>query len=804
MQVRFYYSTGLTRKMFRQARLIGSWDTNGHYSDDWTSCPMEAVRCEDGSECFAATAKLDNSQIGRAFQWGVFLDAPGNSSVWGIPTETNDQESSRRCRTFVLKDSSVPDIQEERYYLTHLRRLGANKKNLTGVASEPGIRFTVWAPHAKKVEVVFAGPGGYIADDGYGMEQDPDFSPLPMFCPAAGIWQTGILPCFSKYQNKPYMFKITNEAGRVVFRTDIYSRSQIGQGRFNPGGSHFSGSPAELDGTKSCSVIIDPEKVAKELEAGAGSGMITEEEFWREEFSPTKHLPTRVEDMVIYELHVGALGFGKNRPGNFQDAMDLLDYLSELGINAIELLPIAEFAGWAQWGYGTSHYFAPENSAGGRDQCKHFIRECHRRGIAVIMDVVYNHYHHNAERAQWAYDSDSPEHNIYYWYEGRAGDYPQANPPGHGGYVDNMSTGYAPRYYSEMVRKIFISSAAAFIEHFHVDGFRVDQTTSMHLYNVLHADGRALGHVNTFGAKFLRELTRTLKMIKPEVILMAEDHSAWPMVTEPSEAGGLGFDAAWYADFYHQLCGDSGSRSEAAKLIKIAGYGQDQSLVMDYFSGALSWSGRHKVVYHESHDEAGNSHGSKRTIITAVNNAPLVGETRRSAEARCRLAFGMSLLSPGTPLFLMGEEIGAQKDYRYNDFMDNREDLQGGSQGKGRQLFGFYRELIRLRLSHPGLRSRDIDILHVHNANRVIAFQRRNNDQAFLIAASLNNRPFSSGYNIEHALLSDANWREVFNSDAAGYGGGNAGNLGAIVPSAGGRINVVIPANGFVVLQKEG
>jgi len=92
----------------------------------------------------------------------------------------------------------------------------------------------------------------------------------------------------------------------------------------------------------------------------------------------------------------------------------------------------------------------------------------------------------------------------------------------------------------------------------------------------------------------------------------------------------------------------------------------------------------------------------------------------------------------------------------------------------------------------------------VHNANRVIAFQRRNNDQAFLIAASLNNRPFSSGYNIEHALLSDANWREVFNSDAAGYGGGNAGNLGAIVPSAGGRINVVIPANGFVVLQKEG
>ncbi len=339
--------------------------------------------------------------------------------------------------------------------------------------------------------------------------------------------------------------------------------------------------------------------------------------------------------------------------------------------------------------------------------------------------------------------------------------------------------------------------------HFHVDGFRVDQTTSMHLYNVLHADGRALGHVNAFGAKFLRELTRTLKIIKPEIMLMAEDHSTWQMVTESSEAGGLGFDAAWYADFDHQLCGDSGSRPETAKLIKTAGYGQEQALVMDYFSGALSGAGCHKVVYHESHDEAGNSHGSKRTIVTAVNNAPLVGETRHFAEARCRLAFGMSLLSPGTPLFLMGEEIGAQKDYRYNDFMDNREDLQGGRQGEGRQLFAFYRKLIRFRLSQPGLRSQDIDILHIHNANRVIVFQRHNHDQEFLIAASLNNRPFLSGYNIEHGLLGEGSWKEVFNSDAACYGGANAGNLGAVIPSGGGRINLVIPANGFVVLQKD-
>jgi 1,4-alpha-glucan branching enzyme len=304
---------------------------------------------------------------------------------------------------------------------------------------------------------------------------------------------------------------------------------------------------------------------------------------------------------------------------------------------------MSEFEGWAQWGYGTSHYFAIEYSSGGRDQFKHFVRECHRRGIAVILDVVYNHYHHSAERAEWSYDSDRPEENIYYWYEGKSSDYPGANPQGHGGYIDNMSTGYAPRFHEEMVRKMFISSAAALIEEFHVDGFRVDQTTSMHSYNVLHTNGAQMGHVNIFGAKFLRELTRTLKLINPKVILIAEDHSDWDKVTEAPDIGGLGFDAAWYANFYHHLIGDTGRGPDFAKLIQTAGYGEDQSLSMDYFGGALAWSRHHKIVYHESHDEAGNSSYSKRTIVTAVNSAPLIGITRNVAEARCRLCFGMTM-----------------------------------------------------------------------------------------------------------------------------------------------------------------
>jgi len=801
--VRFVYLTGIKRELFSNPRLTGSWDAEGLYSDKWTTKAMEVSIGEDGCPCFTATVQFDESGVGREFHWGVFLESLDGINLWGIPTEVAN--SNERHRTFILKDSKKIDtFQEERYYLTHCRRLGANKVYLPA-NSKPGIRFAVWAPNAEKVEVVFGSrETGYIADDGTGI--NPKFPPIPLSRGKDGVWESRILPDFSKYDHQPYMFRITKEGEKVAYyRTDLYSRCQIGSGNFDPKGDHFSGKIMELDGTKSCSVVIDPKTVAKNFKEDVWPEheFIPAEKFWEDEFNHGKPLPRRVEDLVIYELHIGALGFGKDRPGNFEDAMELLDYLTDLGINAVELLPISEFEGWMQWGYGTSHYFAFEYSAGGRDQLKHLIRECHRRGIAVIMDVVYNHYHHNAERAEWAYDSDKPEHNIYYWYEGTAADYPDFNPPGHGGYVDNMSTGYAPRYYEEMVRKMFISSAVTMIEEFHIDGFRVDQTTSIHQYNVLHKDGRPLGNVNIFGAKFLREFTRTLKMIKPTVIIMAEDHSGWEMVTELPDVGGLGFDAVWYADFYHHLIGDTNKGLDYAKLITTAGYGENQPLAMDYFAGVLGYSGHKKVVYHESHDEAGNSEYSKRTIVAAVNSAPLFGETRRFAEARCRFAFGMAILSAGTPMFLMGEEIGAQKDYRYNDFMDNREDLLGERKKDGRLLFRFYQDIIRFRLKHPGLRSHNIEIFHINNLNRVIAFRRWDENEEFLVVASLNNYSFASGYIIENSCVEDGNWQEVFNSDSEFYGGNNVGNWGGIIPSSSGRMTVMVPANGFVVLQKE-
>ncbi|MFZ0258182.1 MAG: alpha-amylase family glycosyl hydrolase, partial [Gammaproteobacteria bacterium] len=750
--------------------------------------------------------------------------------------EVNEAGSGARERVFTLQGAD----QTERYYLTHCRYLGANKRYVEGQA-EPAIRFALWAPNAREVELVFGDrESGYIYSDGRGInEQLPR---VAMTQETGGVWSTDgaaapALADFIAFDHQPYMYRITKDDGSEAYRTDLYSRCQIGSGQVNPEPpppppgepppAPWSGRRPDLDGTKSCSVVIDPESVCRPFRQMDAQGQpifpetdwVSEEEFWQDEFDPNRPLPTRLQDLVIYELHVDGLGLGRHPRGLLEDAVDLLDHLVDLGVNCVELMPTSEFEGWSGWGYGTSHYLAVEYAAGGRDQFKHFVHECHRRGIAVLLDVVYNHYTHDGERAEWAYDSNAHERNIYYWYEGRPSDYPAYEEaarrvpsqaaPGHGGYIDNMSTGYAPRYWEEMVRKLFISGAAQLVAEFHLDGFRVDQTTSIHSYAVLHADGRAANNARIFGAKFLREWTRTVQLIKPNVFLTAEDHSGWSAVTESNEDSGLGFDAVWYADYYHHLIGDAQNDSSRARLLKFAGYGDDRSLNMNWFAGALT-AAQGRVVYHESHDEAGNSYyrengqevHSARTIVVAVNDASLNGDTRRYAEARTRFAAGVTLLGPGVPMFFMGEEVGASKPYRYDDFLSNREDFEALRQGAGGRLFQFYQDVIGLRLRHPALRSANIDVLYVHDANRMLVFRRWEGSEDFLVVASLNNTRFSDGYEVRNARLADGTWSQVLNSDASLYGGWGIENPGS-VRSAGGVFTPRVPANSVLVFQRQ-
>jgi 1,4-alpha-glucan branching enzyme len=328
---------------------------------------------------------------------------------------------------------------------------------------------------------------------------------------------------------------------------------------------------------------------------------------------------------------------------------------------------------------------------------------------------------------------------------------------------------------------------------------------------VIHANGAPANSARIFGVKFLREWTRTLRLTKPNVFLIAEDHSGWTAVTHPSDQGGLGFDAVWYAEYYHHLIGDAQNNTSRARLLKMAGYGDSRPLAMSWFAGALANSASGKVVYHESHDEAGNSYyvengqevHSARTIVVAVNGVPLKSETRRYAEARVHFAAGVTLLGPGIPMFFMGEEAGASEPYRYDDFINHRENFPALRQGVSAALFRFYQDLIRLRSTHPAVRSHNIDVVYTHDTNRMLAFRRWDESEELLIIANLNNHPFRSGYTIENLRVSGGFWREIFNSDLECYGGNNIGNFRAVIPITSGDISIVIPANGFVVLRKE-
>ena len=793
--VEFRYEPGLSSEPFAAATLHGSWAGDGSPSPDrWSDRPMGQTLAADGSRAFTATVRLHPTAVGATLAWGVVVSRRDGSTAWGMFAEVADLTSQDQHQPFTVAAPGGGPPQQETYRVSWHRLRGAQRRTTPGRSDAIG--FQVWAPNARAVDVVFAGAGGYVADDGDGA--DPTVGPLALLHDGDGLWSAATAD-FAAFVGRRYMCRVTRDDGSVHWATDMFSRQQVGTGDFDPQGAHYRGGVEQLNGRPSCSVVADPAVVFPYPPAGGVPVGVADVDFWADELDPARPVPRRVEDLVIYELHVGALDPVVPTAGTFADALGLLDYLVDLGVNAIELLPMFQFDGTLSWGYGSSHFLAIESAAGGRDGLKQFVKSCHQRGIAVLLDVVYNHYTPAAARAAWQYDSTAPSRNAYYWYEGSEAQYPDPT----GGYLDNVSSGWAPRYSDPHVRALFVSSAVLLADELHVDGLRVDQTASIHSYNRLHADGRGVASANVFGRKFLRELCQTMKTIDPEQMLIAEDHSGWAAVTEPAPTGGVGFDAAWYVDFYHHLVGERGRGPEWAKLLLNSGLDPAGPLAMDYFAGALARTGERKVVYHSNHDEAGNDPGTERTILVAVNGAPLIGATRRYAEARCRFVCAVTMLSAGTPMFLMGDEVGAQKPYTYDKFSENKEDLEALRRGTGGLLFAFYRDIIRLRLATPAVRSPNIEVLHTDNPGRVLAFRRWDETGELLVVASLNNSAFDQpGYTLEHPRLAGAGWRESFNSDAAAYGGENVGNQGATLRPAGARLDVVVPANGVVVFER--
>lgn len=524
-------------------------------------------------------------------------------------------------------------------------------------------------------------------------------------------------------------------------------------------------------------------------------------------------------DLVIYQFHIGRFhatnadgsDARSERVGKFLDILDRIDYLQQLGINAIQPLPIVEFQGPYSLGYNGTDLFSPEMDycieadglapylakvnalltakgaapltqqqlEGQVNQLKALIDICHLYSIAVILDVVYNHA-----------GGFTDDQSIYFFdrpFTGNNNDSQYFTDKGHAG-------GLVFAYWKQEVRQFLIDNAKMFLDEYHVDGFRYDQVT------VIDDDGGAEGW------RFLQDLTNTLRYLKPEAINIAEywrDDQSWVM--RDTAQGGAGFDAVWYP----------GLRGAVRNLISQAAHGSDAHLSMNALSDALQrpagFSASWRAVQHlENHDlqRRENSNDRQPRIATLADST-----SSRSwyARSRARVANGLLLTTPGIPMIFMGQEF--LEDKYWSDSPDSGALIwwQGLEQDPHMaNHLRFTQDLLKVRREQPALRGEAINVFHAHEYNRVIAWHRwiEGVGKDVVVIASLNESTYQ-GYQI--GMPQGGQWREIFNSDAYdNYPNPDvAGNSGSIyagdTPMHGlpYSASITIPANGILVFARD-
>ena len=516
--------------------------------------------------------------------------------------------------------------------------------------------------------------------------------------------------------------------------------------------------------------------------------------------------PPAFNDLIIYELHVGTYSI---KPGNldgyFLDVIQRVPYLAALGVNAIELLPVQEFETEFSLGYNGTDYYSPENEyaeadetklqnyfnqinrtlqqagqpgypgidvlRGSDNQLRALVDVCHIYSIGVILDVVYNHAGGGFDdNSMWFLDRmpfGNANDSLYFTDQGWAG-------------------GEVFAYWNDDVKQFLIDNARFFFEEYRVDGFRFDEVSVM----------------DRFGGWFTcQDITDTLRAKKPEAIQIAE---YWPVndwVIRRRSEGGAGFDATW----------NDGLRNAVRSAIGTASTGVSATVRMVAIANAIQNTGlanRWRAVQSvEDHD---------RVHVGRDPRIPKLADDSNSrswyARSRSRVATGLVLSSPGIPMLFMGQEF--LEDKQWNDNPDPANLIWwGGLEGGDKDMADFLRftrELIALRRNQPALRGEGCNIIHVHDDNRVLAFQRwvEGAGQDVIVVVSLNE---STWYNYQVGFPGGGRWLEAFNSDVYDNWvnpivAGNGGAIHADGPPLHGLPNsaeLTIPANGFVIFARE-
>ncbi len=332
---------------------------------------------------------------------------------------------------------------------------------------------------------------------------------------------------------------------------------------------------------------------------------------------------------VLYELHVGTF----TPVGTFDAAIAHLDELAELGVTTIELMPVAEFTGRRGWGYDGVFWYAPHHAYGGPDGMKRFVDAAHRRGLAVLLDVVYNHF----GPADCYIDEFGPyTHDTHTTAWGRAIN------------LDGPD--------SDEVRRFVLDSAHQWLRDYHLDGLRLDATDTL-------VDDRAL--------PILEELADSVRNLSAHLhrplVLVAENDRNDPRLTEPTEAGGSGLDGQWSDDFHHALHAVlTGERHSY-----YADFG-DPADIATAFNSVQVYDGRRSPTKRRGHGRPVPPDARRNRFVVCSQNHDQVGNRARGERlvhvtdpARARLAAALTLTHPGTPLLFQGEEWGASTPFPY-------------------------------------------------------------------------------------------------------------------------------------------
>jgi 1,4-alpha-glucan branching enzyme len=435
-------------------------------------------------------------------------------------------------------------------------------------------------------------------------------------------------------------------------------------------------------------------------------------------------------EMVIYELHIGTFhdspGWG---PGNFESAIDKLDYLADLGVNAVKVMPVSEFAGDFSWGYNPAFPFAVEKAYGGPYGFKRFVNEAHRRGIAVLLDVVHNHYG-PSDLGLWRFDGWSNDRfgGVYFYQDGRA---------------DTPWGSTRPDYGRAEVRQYIRDNILMWVEEFHVDGFRWDSTVNIRRHN---------GGDLPEGWSLMQWINDEINAREPWVINIAEDLQSDPWLVRPSYAGGAGFDSQWDANFVHPvrevIVGSGDNERDMEKIRWAINFG--------YSGDAFQ-----RVIYTESHDETANGRARVPEEIWPGNAGSWFSRKRST------LGAALVMTAPGIPMLFQGQEFVEDGWFQDSDPVDwSKAQTYGG-------IRRMYQDLIRLRRNWynqtRGLRGHEKNVFHVNNNAKVVAFHRWQNGgpgDDVIVICNFRDQAF---HNYRIGLPRGGLWRVRFNSDWQGY-----------------------------------